>query len=1058
MIRYILPFLTSALVFAQPGPYQGLKLRSIGPAVHSGRVIAFAVEPQNRAHYYVAAASGGIWKTVNAGTSWTPVFENEGSYSIGAIAIDPKNPSTVWAGTGEGNAQRSVSYGDGVYRSDDGGKSWKNLGLKKSEHIGRIAIHPKNSNIVYVAAQGPLWGPGGDRGLFKTNDGGKTWKNVLAIGENTGVTDVVIDPRNPEVIVAASWQRRRHVFTLIDGGPESAIHKSTDGGATWTKIVSSAQGIPNEDLGRISFAMSPKDPSVIYATVEAANKKSGIFRSTDTGSSWEKRADLEFAGMYFGRIYADPADVDRIYVMDVKIWVSGDGGKTRRILVDKYKHVDNHAFWIDPRDPDYYLAGCDGGVYYSHDRGANWAFVSNLPITQFYDVAVDNNAPFYHVYGGTQDNFSQGGPARTRSASGITNADWVVTNGGDGFVSRVDPEDPDTVYAESQYAGLVRYDRRTGERISIKPVAKKGEAPLRWNWDSPLIISPHSHTRLYFAANRLFRSDDRGDSWKAISPDLTRAVDRNKLPIMGKVWRPDAVAKNASTSFYSNITALNESPKKQWLIYAGTDDGLIQVTENGGETWRKIEKFPGVPEKTYVARILSSQHDGTTVYAAFDNHKNADFAPYLLKSTDAGRTWTSIVAGLPANGPVLAIAEDHVNADLLFAGTEFGLYFSADGGTKWNRLKGGFPTIAVRDLAIQKQMNDLVVATFGRGFYVLDDYSPLRTFKSETTLWPPRDALLYIPSRPYGRQGKAWQGEAFFTAENPPFGATFTYYVQEALKTKAELRRDAEKKGGAPYPDAAELRAEAEEEPPTVVLTVADASGRAIRRINGPVTQGMQRIAWDLREAPPKLTAQATEEDEFREPPAGPLVMPGTYKVSISKRVNGVLSQLAPAQTFKVVVPGVGNIPLELSQFQQKAVKLQREVTGSLEAANLLKTNLSLMKRALQETPAATEAMMQDARTIERKLNEVLIAMRGDTALRSRNENTPDSISERVEEIVSGQRMSTAKPTATQQETYNEAVAEFRVAQAKLRTLLDEDVKKLERAMDQAGAPWTPGR
>ena len=429
-----------------------------------------------------------------------------------------------------------------------------------------------------------------------------------------------------------------------------------------------------------------------------------------------------------------------------------------------------------------------------------------------------------------------------------------------------------------------------------------------------------------------------------------------------------------------------------------------------------------------------------------------------MKSTDAGRTWASIAADLPANGPVLAIAEDHVNSGLLFTGTEFGLYFSADGGKKWNRLKGGFPTIAVRDLAIQKQMNDLVVATFGRSFYLLDDYSPLRTFNSETTLWPPRDALLYIQSRPYGSRGKAWQGEAFFIAENPPFGATFTYYLKEGLKTKAELRRDAEKKGSAPYPDSAALRAEAEEEAPAVILTVSDAAGRAIRRITGPVTQGMQRVTWDLREAPSKLTAPGAEEDEFREPPSGPLVMPGTYKISISKRVNGVVSQLAPPQTFKVVVPGAGNIPIELSQFQQKAVKLQRDVTASSEAANLLKTNLVQIKRALHETPAATDAMMQDAQAIERKVNEILIALRGDTALRGRNENTPDSISELVEGIVSGQRMTTAKPTATQQETYIEAAAEFRLEQVKLRTLLDVDVKKLERAMDQAGAPWTPGR
>ena len=650
--------------------FNGLKLRSIGPAFTSGRVIGFAVDPNNASRYFVAAASGGVWKTVNNGTTWTPVFDREGSYSIGAIALDPKNPLTVWVGTGENNSQRSVSYGNGVYRSDDGGKTWKNLGLKASEHIGRIVIDPKDSNAVYVAAQGPLWGPGGDRGLFKTTDGGKTWNKILNISENTGVTEVVIDPQNPETLYAASYQRRRHMWTLINGGPESALYKSTDAGASWNKLKA---GLPTTDMGRIGLAISPMDSNVVYATVEAADKKGGIFRSNDRGGSWERRNEFDSGAMYYARIVADPKNVDRVYVMSVFLMVSDDGGKTLRRLGEKSKHVDNHEIWIDPNNNDHYLVGCDGGVYESYDRGANWEFKRNLPVAQLYDITTDNAAPFYNVYGGTQDNFSFGGPARTRSASGIVNSDWFVTNGGDGFYSRVDPEDPDTIYAASQNGGLVRFDKRTGERMGIQPQPGRGEEPLRWNWDTPLMISPHSHTRLYFAADKLFRSDDRGDSWQVISGQLSRGLDRDKLPVMGKVWSMDAVAKNQSTAFFGNASALAESPKKDGLIYVGTDDGLIQVTEDGGKNWRKDETFPGVADMAYVSRIVASNHDANTVYAAFENRQNADFKPYLLKSTDAGRTWVSIVSNLPKNQPVWAIAEDHVNPNLLFVGTEFGL-------------------------------------------------------------------------------------------------------------------------------------------------------------------------------------------------------------------------------------------------------------------------------------------------------------------------------------------------------------------------------------------------
>jgi photosystem II stability/assembly factor-like uncharacterized protein len=1051
--------------------FNGLRFRSIGPAFTSGRVIGFAVDPNNSARYFVASASGGVWKTVNNGTTWTPVFDREGSYSIGCIALDPKNPLMVWVGTGENNSQRSVSYGSGLYRSDDGGKTWRNVGLKTSEHIGRIAIDPKDSNIVYVAAQGPLWGPGGDRGLFKTTDNGKTWKNILNISENTGVTDVVIDPQNPETVYAASYQRRRHMFTLIDGGPESAIYKSTDAGATWNKVRA---GLPTTEMGRIGLAVSPVDSNVVYATIEAGDRKGGVFRSNDRGGSWERRNEFDAGAMYYARIVADPKDVDRIYVMNVFLMVSDDGGRTLRRLGERSKHVDNHDIWIDPGNTDHYLVGCDGGVYESHDRGLNWEFKRNLPVTQFYDITTDNAKPFYNVYGGAQDNYSFGGPSRTRNVSGIMNSDWFVTNGGDGFRSQVDPEDPNTIYAELQGGSLARFDKLTGERMGIQPEVGRNEDPLRWNWDSPFIISPHSHTRLYFAADKLFRSDDRGDSWKVISGQLSRALDRDKLPVMGKIWSMDAVAKNQSTAFFGNASALAESPKKEGLIYIGTDDGLIQITEDGGKNWRKVEKLPEVPELAYVSRIVASNHDANTVYVAIENHQNADFKPYLFKSTDAGRTWSSIKSNLPPNGPVWAIAEDHVNPNLLFVGNEFGLYFSIDGGQKWIQLRSGLPTIQVRDLNIQRRENDLVLGTFGRGIYILDNYTPLRLLKPEMLkqdglLFPVKDALMYIQSQPLGGRGKSFQGESFYTADNPPFGATFTYYLKEELKTKKskrqEVERDAQRKNTAvALPSSADLRAEEEEEAPAVIFTISDSSGRVVRRLTGPVTAGMQRVSWDLRSPAPSLPPPPNPEAEnpFDEGPAGPLVMPGTYKVSLAKRVDGVITSLGQAQEFQVIVEGQERMSpadrTNLVEFQQKVARLQRAVQGAVATANALKPRLVAIRRALLETPSAPEKLLSDAAALDKRTNEILRALTGDQALRQRNMNLPPSISERVGSIVGSQRMSASRPTQTQTDQYAAAAQEFETALNQLRQLIEGDLARLEKQMEAAGAPWTPGR
>jgi photosystem II stability/assembly factor-like uncharacterized protein len=1051
--------------------FAGLRARSIGPAVTSGRVMTIAVHPNDNAVFYVGAASGGVWKTVNGGASFQPVFDKEGSFSIGWIAVDPKRPSIVWVGTGERNSQRSVAYGDGVYKSEDGGRSWTNVGLKSSEHIGRVVVDPKNSDTVYVAAQGPLWAPGGDRGLYKTTDGGKTWAQVLKISENTGVSDVVLDPRNPDVIVATSYQRRRHFYTMIDGGPESAIHRSTDGGKTWKKVNT---GLPEEQLGRIGIAISPVNPDILYANVEAANRKGGIYRSSDNGVTWEKRADYNAGAMYYGDIYADPANVDRVYIPDVIFQVSDDGGKTMHSLGQRFMHVDNHVIWVDPKNTDHMMVGNDGGLYRSYDRAATWTFFSNLPLPQYYDVDVDNAAPFYNVYGGLQDNNSLGGPSRTRSEHGILNQDWFVTQGGDGFVSRIDPEDPNTIYAELQGGTITRYDKRSGERIGIQPQEDKGGPAARWNWDSPFIISPHSHTRLYFAAQMLYRSDDRGNSWKIVSPDLTRQLDRNTLAVMGKVWGPDAVAKNTSTALYGNISAIAESPKKEGLLYVGTDDGVVQVSEDAGAHWDKVERLPGVPANAYIARIRASQHDAMTVYVVAENHQNGDFTPYLAKSRDGGKTWESIAGDLPARGSTYAIAEDHVDPRLLFAGTEFGAYWSKDGGQHWGKI-AGVPTIAVREIAIQKRENDLVLGTFGRGIYIVDDYSAVRTTTPQTlaaaaSLYSVRDAVLYVPTLQYGMKGKGFQGEMFFTAPNPPYGAVFTYRLKDGLKTLKEKRADAEaaaeKAGQAiTYPTPEQLRAEAAEEAPAILLTISDAAGTPLRVITGPIEKGMQRVAWDLRapahQLPPNRPRGELEE-LFGDPLVGPFVVPGKYTVTMAQRVGGVVTPLGGPVSFNVVIdPQAGHSAADLSarwQFDQKLQVMRRDLAGALELATSTNPRLDAMIKALDATPAAPRALHDQARALKKRLNAILDELQGDRSLGSRSVPLPAAISERVNTISGELNGTLGRQTATHEQQLQIASELFATQKTALKALVETEVPAIERELDRIGAPYTPGR
>ena len=1048
----------------------GLKLRGIGPALMSGRICDFAVNPENHSEYYVAVCSGGVWKTENAGTTYQPIFDGQSSYSIGCVTISPHNPYEVWVGTGENNSQRSVSFGDGVYRSLDGGKSWKNMGLKDSEHIGNILVDPRDPNVIFVAAQGPLWRSGGDRGLYKSTDGGSSWRRVLHISEDTGVNEVHMDPRNPNVLYASAYQRRRRVWTLINGGPESGIYKSTDGGESWREVKS---GLPGEDKGRIGMCVSPANPDIVYAIVEAAGGKGGIFRSTNRGETWSKRNGyVASSPQYYNEPVCDPQDEDTFFSLDTFMHMSVDGGKTVKRVPRKNRHVDDHALWINPDDTSHMLVGCDGGIYESWDCAANWQYKPNLPITQFYRVSVDNSTPFYYVYGGTQDNNSKGGPSRTTDRIGIANADWFITVGGDGYKTRVDPEDPNIVYAQWQYGGLIRHDRRSGEIVDIKPREAPGEEPYVWNWDSPLILSPHDHTRLYFAADRLFRSNDRGNSWEVISEDLTRGLDRNQLEVMGRVQSVDAVSKNRSTSIFGNAVSLTESPIVEGLLYVGTDDGLVHVTEDGGQTWRKIELFPGVPDMAYVSCLLASRHDADRVYAAFDNHKNGDFSPYLLRSDDRGRSWDMVTGDLPERDIVYTVAEDHEKDSLVFAGTEFGAYFSVNGGENWVRLKSGIPTIAIRDMEVQRRENDLVLGSFGRGIFILDDYTPIRhateeAFKEDAHLFPVKDALLYVQrSRLGGRDGRGSQGAMYYAAPNPPFGAVFTYHLKETLESRKEKRQAKEKKAlkagkKIKYPTMDELREEDQEQAPKVWLIIRDEDGETVRRVKGSRKKGVHRTVWDLRYPSPLPTRlrNPTNLAPWDNLPSGPLALPGTYTVTMAKEVDGDISEVTEPMSFDVVPLELATFPAadreDAMAFLSEAARLQRAVRGAIRAASEYDNRIRYLRTALRDTPDAELSLASDLHALEAKLTAVQVDLSGDRTLSKHQEPTPPSINTRSS--IATDWYVTSAPTQTQRDAFAVASSEFAEALSTLRSIRDE-LAALEEKMEEAGAPWTPGR
>jgi photosystem II stability/assembly factor-like uncharacterized protein len=956
---------------------QPIAFRSLGPSLTTGRISDIAVDPRNSNVWYVAVSSGNLWKTENRGNTWTPIFEDYGSFSLGVVTVDPRDSNVVWLGTGENNNQRSVAFGDGVYKSTDAGKTWKRMGLENSEHIQNIVIDPRNSNVVFVTAIGPLWSAGGDRGLYKTTDGGQTWKAILTISKDTGVTDLVMDPKNPDVLYAAAYQRRRAVGQLIGGGPESGIYKSTDGGQKWTKL---SKGLPTVEIGRVGLGINWRNPRTVYALVTSQLGQGGFYRSDDAGASWVRIGRTVGGGRgagrggpaggqatppqpcgpadpnpqkpstdaapqggrgganddcyrggdpgYYHEIYVDAHDPETIWSLQTNVDRSTDGGKTWQTVPMQGVHVDHHDIVFDPNDRNHIILGNDGGVYETYDGMKTWRHFTNLPLSQFYRVTTDNSKPFYNVCGGMQDNGTICGPSRTVNRVGIRTSDWYSVGGGDGFQSRVDPEEPQTVYVQSQNGSLSRLDLRSGRSMAIRPTSQnttvdgkppapapaateggqagrgggqggrgggggRGQTLGRWHWDSPLIISPHNSRRLYYGGERLYRSDDRGESWVTVSPDLTRQLDAAKLEIMGKVWPTYSVAFNQATTTLSTITTVDESPLLDGLIYAGTDDGLVQITEDGGRTWRKAEKFPGVVEYSYVTDVFTSPRDAGTVFVTLNNYQRGDYKPYVVKSTDRGRTWTSISGNLPERSGVWSVVQDHINGNLLFAGLEFGVWFSVDGGQQWQQLKGGIPTIQARDLHIQRRESDLIVGTFGRGVYVLDDYSALReltpqTLTEEARLLPLRDTYAF---EDLGQQSAAWGN---VTTPNPSIGAVFTYTVGKSPEGDAKL-----------------------------VLTITDDGGRQIRRLDVSKSTGINRVMWNLRGEPPagggrggggagrggaSDTAGGAGGDEqpafagFGRGNQAPLVAPGRYRATLGRLTGDTVTPIGQAQTF-VIMP-----------------------------------------------------------------------------------------------------------------------------------------------------------
>ncbi len=990
---------------------KGLEFRNIGPAIMGGRIDDFAVVESNPSVFFVGTASGGVWKTVNNGVTFEPVFDDQGVPTIGDVTIAPSDPAIVYVGTGEQNNRQSSSWGDGVYKSLDGGKTWIHLGLKDTHHIGRIVVDPKNPDVAYVAAAGHLWGPNKERGLYKTSDGGKTWANTKFINEDTGFIDVAMDPESPQTLYAASYQRRRTPFGYNGGGPGSALWKTVDGGATWTKLT---KGLPAEgDVGRIGVTVYRRDPRIVYAVIEHA-KQGGVYRSEDKGESWTKMSDTNPRPSYYSQIHIDPNNDQRIWVLGAPMYYSEDGGKTFRTNVVQRIHGDYHALWINPANSNHMLVGSDGGIHISYDRGRSWDYVNTVSLAQFYEIGVDMRKPYY-VYGGLQDNGSWGAPSRSLWTAGITNDDWFRIGGGDGFYAMVDPTDHNIVYTESQDGNVQRLNMRTFERRVIRPEPADGQRH-RFNWNSPILISAHDPRTIYYGGNRLFGSKDRGDTWSLVTPDLTTNVERDRMPIFGKTAR-EMLSRNDGVVHFGTITTVAESPVKAGVLWVGTDDGNLQVSRDGGANWTNVaEKVPGVPRGTYVSRVEASRFAEGRAYVAFDGHRNDDYKAYVFRTDDFGQSWKSVSGNIPAGGTVSVVREHPKNASLLFVGTEYGLWATWNGGGEWQRIKGKLPTMPVDDILIHPRDHDLILGTHGRGIYILDDAAPLAQLSeavaSDLHLFDIRAAAQY---RLYGNKGNT--GHKWFTAPNPPEGALISYYLKAKPGEKEEVK-----------------------------ITISDAAGKVVRELKGPKEAGINRTNWDLRHGPP--TEPEPGAPSFFGLPRGPLAPPGAYTV------KAALGNWSASKTVQVEE----DPRIEISAADRKAwydacvelAALWKQADRVNRSASSLKRQLTELQDSLKKNPKTPDAVTSAVKALADKVDAVARRMSRQEALGFAGgplAEDPDPLLARVRGLYQAVSGMTAPPTEQQRALAERLTRQVAAVVADANPLVEKEVPALNKLL-----------
>ncbi len=1057
-----------------------LRFREIGPAIMGGRIDDFAVVESDPRVFYVCAASGGVLKTTNAGTTWTPVFDDQEVSTCGDIAIAPSDPSIIYVGTGESNNRQSSSWGNGVYRSTDAGKTWTNVGLKETHHIGRIVVHPTNPNVAYVAAAGHLWGPNKERGVYKTADGGKTWQQVLYVNDDTGVNDVAIDRESPDTLYAAAYQRRRTVFGFNGSGPGSAIYKTTDGGATWKKLT---KGLPYEnggETGRIGIDIYRKNTDIVYALIENAN--GGIYRSEDKGETWTKMGTTNPRPMYYSQPRVDPNNDLRIWLMGAPIYFSEDGGKTFVQNRGQRIHGDYHAFWIDPANSEHMLAGTDGGIHQTYDGGKNWDFINTIPLGQFYEIGVDMARP-YNICGGLQDNNSWCGPSATPYTRGISNDEWTTVGGGDGFYAQIDPTDPSIVYAESQDGNVLRRNMKTRESKSIRPVEKQGEARYRFQWNTPIVISAHKPTTIYYGGNFLFKSLDRGDNWTKLGGDLTNGQDRNKLAIMGKVPDRETMSRHDGVQQWPTTTTVAESPLNANVLWVGTDDGNLQVTKDGGATWKNMaDKVPGVPKGTYVGRVIASRRADGTAYAAFDGHRMDDYGVYLFVTTDFGETWKSLGANLPAGSGTIHVVREHPkNHDLLFVGAEFGAYVSFDRGTSWTRIKMNLPTVPVDDILIHPRDNDLIFGTHGRSIWVLDDITPLEQMNekvaaSDFTLFDVQPTISWRIAN-----HKASTGAKEFLGPNPPNGAMIQYYLKNELKddaTTGAQQAAPTGPGGQQIPPeilaqfgGGQFGQQQQRTTSKVHISILDSTGKEIRTMNGTGQAGINRVTWDLRMTSPIPPAPpGTSGGGFGGggggggfgggAGAGSRVDPGTYMVKIKVGDN------EQSKTFTVEEDPRVQISAEDRAARRKALNdlapLVRQATLAQRGIVAMRTNVNNAIESWKRpgTPRPPDNVRTAAEDLLKKIDEIypLFGTPPAEAPSLGNAGPPiieraPPLQNRVGQIMVSLEGFTAAPTARQLEDINTLAPLIKDAAEKVQKL-SEDLTNLNKMMRDANVPY----